>query len=159
MQLIFADTNILVAMFKRPRSDVNAVRSLAREVLDVSLEENIDIVLTDVVVSEFIDVAKRDKRMASYLAKNQHIFELLPFVQTNKVSHETYIAIQQVSVDPKDVDILASIIDASQGLDDVYLLSNDMKNFHTDAMKAFLRTHDITPITMFGLLKLLGKRP
>ena len=30
--------------------------------------------------------------------------------------------------------------------------------FHTPAMQRFLETHDFVPVTLFGLLKLLGRR-
>lgn len=156
MLITFSDTNVLVAMFCFPVTP--AKLSLAHE-LWYCLEENeLKILITRAVAEEFSYVVARSPRFSQYSSAIQNMLTTFDIIDTAAVDASTFTKIQAVCQDPNDVDITASAISLKDTHDYHYLVSNDIKNFHNDEMKAYLAEHGITPLTMFGLLKLLGKR-
>ena len=157
MHLIFADTNVFIAMFCIPENKERP--HLGQEIRDLLLEGIISISITDVIFDEFAEVVRRKQITQNMFAMNKHIFDdSISLIKTEYVANEVYKDIEAVCVDENDIDVLASIIYASSDEKETYLLSNDFENFHTDAMKMYLATHRITPISMYGVLKHLGRR-
>ena len=54
--------------------------------------------------------------------------------------------------------ILAAAVQSAERYGAMLLLSNDFETFHTPEMKAFLAEHGVLPVSLYGLLKLVGRR-
>lgn len=156
MEIVFSDTNILIAMFCFPWREDKP--SLAHEVTGCVRKGEVKILITDVVAEELREAVQTKPRFHDSVAIALEALDTIGVIPTSEVDTETYRQIQAVCTDERDVPITASAIALKQTHAFDYLLSNDIKNFHTDAMKAFLKEHDITPVTLFGMLERLGRR-
>jgi len=153
IRLVLADTNALIAMLCFP---VRSTPTLAAEVMAASLENELDLFIADVVAEELRAVVQRsfapfEAALEPFLSQFVNI--TLPVPDEALLSHA-----RAISVDSKDVQIATAAVQSAELYGVQYLLSNDFQNFHTPAMKAFLLEHDLIPISLYGLLKLLGRR-
>lgn len=156
MRYAFTDTNILVAIFCFPLRENNL--SLAHEVAACVSSGEIELLITDAVAAELYEVVQNKPRFSAQLPQVITQLDVFGVIPTAEVDAETYRQIQAACTDARDVPITASAIALKQTHAFDYLLSNDIKNFHTDAMKAYLGQHGITPVTLFGMLERLGRR-
>lgn len=133
--------------------------SLGQDLLVAMEDEALRLLITKAVAEELQTTVETKKRFTPFLTQIQaYIESFLDIIPTARLDVHEYSRIKQVCIDPKDVDITASAISLKKTHDYHYLVSNDMVNFHNDQMKNYLAEHGITVITMFRVLKLLGKR-
>lgn len=155
MLIVFPDTNMLISMFC---FSGGTKASLGKDLL-MAMENNLlDILVTKTVVEELQKTVQKKKRLIPFASGLHKHVERLGIITTASLDKAEYERVKQICIDPKDVKITASAISLKKTHDYHYLVSNDMVNFHNDQMKNYLAEHGITPLTMFGVLKLLGKR-
>lgn len=132
--------------------------SLGKDLLIAMENKLLDVLVTETVVAELEKTIGKKKRLMPFASGVRKHVERLGIISTVPLEAQEYARVKQVCIDAKDVDITASAISLKKTHDYPYLVSNDMVNFHNDQMKAYLAEHGITVITMFRVLKLLGKR-
>ena len=130
--------------------------TLASEVRDAVEAGELALFICDVVADEFREVVERDFQRS--------IRGLEPFLERYGVTilptpeRGLLKQAQAVCVDPDDVPILAAAVQSAERYGVMLLLSNDFENFHTPEMKAFLVEYGMQPMSLYGLLKLVGRR-
>ncbi len=152
--VIFADTNALVAMLCFPPSEAKRL-PLAYQVAEAVAAGECELLISDIVARELREVVKHDFPRA--------LAELEPFLDAYGITRlepdaRLLAEAQAVCKDPDDAPILAAAVTSARLHGVRYLLSNDIETFHTLEMKDYLAAHQLTPVTLYGLLKLLGKR-
>jgi len=155
IRVIFSDTNFLISLFCFPSSTTQP--SLAYEIAEAAERREISLLVVDVVAAEFEKVIQRD--FLGFAPLFEKFLSLHNVVKLPEPTFELLTRAQKVCADPNDVEICAAAVQSAELYKVEYLLSNDFQNFHTPDMKAFLLEYDIIPISLYGLLKLLGKRP
>lgn len=130
--------------------------TLASEVRDVVDVGELTLFICDVVADEFREVVERDfpktlPRLEPFLGR--YGVTVLP-----KPERELLEQAQIVCVDLDDAPILAAAVQSAERYGAMLLLSNDFETFHTPEMKAFLAEHGVLPVSLYGLLKLIGRR-
>jgi len=153
--IIFCDTNALVSLLCFPR-EVNKKPILGHEVYDAVAEGEIELLISDIVANEFRRTIS--KYFPKFIDAIEPELERFGITHIPKATTKLINEIQAISVDPDDVDIIATAIMAAKFQNISYILSNDIETFHSNEMKEFLRKFALTPITLYGLLKLLDKR-
>lgn len=154
MNLVFADTNALIAIhcFEPPKGQ----KTLAFEVVEAERAGDLTLLICDIVANEVRRVVARSFPDA--------LSGLDPFLEGYGVTilpepeRGLLEQAQIVCVDPDDAPILAAAVQSAERYGAMLLLSNDFETFHTPEMKAFLAEHGVLPVSLYGLLKLVGRR-
>lgn len=132
--------------------------TLGQELLQCVYNNELEILITQVVVDELFIVVRRSKAHMQYYDSIINLLDYIGVLSTPTPDAAKNAEIDKFCVDANDIKITSAAISLKDTHDYHYLVSNDIKNFHNDEMKAYLAEYGITPLTMFGLLKLLGKR-
>jgi len=153
IRLVLADTNALISMLCFP----SGKPTLASEVFQASLEDDLELLIADVVAQELRNVVRRD--FAAFEASLETFLERFTNLELPAPSEALLYRSRALCQDPNDVTIAAAAVQCAELHGVEYLLTNDFQNFHTPEMKAFLLEHEMVPVSLYGLLRLLGKRP
>ena len=153
--VVFTDTNALVAMFCFPKREGKKLM-LGQEVFEAVESGVCDLHISDTVAKELRrTVETYFPAFSKAVALQLERFGVMTLPQPSaKLLREA----KAICVDPDDAPIAASAILSAKFHDVSYLLSNDIETFHTNDMKRYLATFGLTPITLYGLLRLLEKR-
>ena len=65
---------------------------------------------------------------------------------------------EAVCIDQDDAPVLAAAVQSAERYGAMLLLSNDFETFHAPKVKAFLAEHGMVPVSLYGLLGLVGRR-
>ena len=152
--VVFSDTNALVAMLCFPHQPDRP--SLAHEVAGAVEQETLHLLISDVVAAELRRVAARDFPKA--LASVEMGLELYGVTTLPEPDEGLLEQTLVVCNDPDDAPVLAAALQCTESHGVSLLLSNDIETFHTPEMKVFLADYGLAPVTLCGLLKLLGRR-
>lgn len=152
--LVFTDTNALIAMLCFPVKEGKAP-TLGQKLL-IALEEGLcEFYITNIVAAELkVTVNRSFPKYADDIEKALIQFGVLELPTPDL---ELQQEAKEVCVDFYDAPVLASAIQASRLYSIKYLLSNDFETFHTDEMKAYLATHKLQPVSLYGLLNILSE--
>lgn len=154
MDLIFTDTNALVAMLCFPQR--RGRLPLAHEVAAAEMAGECALLISDVVAEELSVVVERDFPHA--LADLPLFLESYGVVTVPRPEPALLEQVQGLCYDSDDAPILAAAVLSAERYGTTLLLSNDIETFHTPAMKRYLVKHGLAPVTLYGLLKRLGRR-
>ena len=151
--LVFADTNALVAMHCFPPE---GGKTLSSEVAEAIEAGECRLLICDAVAAELREVVARDfPRALSGLEAFLERFGVVDLPVPGRVRLE---AARAVCVDVDDAPILVAALQSAELFGAMLLLSNDFETFHTSEVKALLREGGMVPVSLFGLLRLLGRR-
>ncbi len=154
IRVVFSDTNALIAMICFAGSLDKP--SMAAEVARAIESQEVILFISDVVAVELEKTIRRD--FMEFTPQLEQFMALHAVVTLHAPDPELLARVSEVSTDPNDVNIVAAAAQSAEIYDVQYLLSNDFENVHTPQMKAFLLEHGLIPISLYGLLKLLGRR-
>ena len=130
--------------------------TLASEVAEAEEAGDLTLVICKVVADEFREVVARSFPVI--------VSGLEAFLATYGVTdlpnpgRKLLEQAEAVCVDPDDAPILAAAVQSAELYGAMLLLSNDFETFHTPEMKAFLVEHGMLPVSLYGLLSLVGRR-
>lgn len=149
--LVFPDTNALLSLIIFPQNS-NGRLTLAGELQELYQEGKFDLILSKVVISEVLDVVRRD--FSEYQEIVEHFVQPFEETSTRWPSSEEVKKVCPYVVDSDDAPIFAGAILSNPDI----VLSNDFETFHTDKAKKFWKRHDIRLESLYGLLCFFGER-
>ena len=132
------------------------LKTLASGVAELVEEGGCRLLICDTVASELRDVIKRDfprSLLGFKIFLNHYGVTQLPRPERGSLEQA-----RAVCVDPDDVPILAAAVQSEEMYGAMLHLPNDFETFHTPEMKAFLLEVGMLPVSLYGLLKVLGRR-
>jgi len=148
---VFPDTGVLLSMTIFPVGQRGRL-TLAGEVLSLYYEGLFDLVISQEVVEELLDVIREEfsdayDRVLTFLA---------PFAPqfSRKPTPEEVTAALPYIVDLDDAPIFAAAVAARPDI----VLSNDFKTFHTKKAKDFWKRQGMQIESLYGLLCVFGRR-
>lgn len=130
--------------------------TLASEVREAVEVGELTLFISNVVADEFRGVVERD--FPKTLSRLEPFLERYGVTVLPKPERNLLEQAEAVCVDPDDALILAAAVQSAEHYGVMLLLSNDFENFHTPEMKAFLVEYGMQPMSLYGLLKLVGRR-
>jgi predicted nucleic acid-binding protein len=155
VHIVFSDTNALVAMlcFPIPKS---GRLPLAHEVAEAVAAGECDLLVSEVVAEELREVVRRS--FPDSQAEIETFLETFGVTSLPMPDATLLAEAKKVCVDPDDAPILVAAVTSARTHGAGYLLSNDIETFHTPEMKRYLEAQGMAVVTLYGLLKLLGRR-
>ncbi len=148
---VFPDTNALLSLIIFPQDSAGRL-TLAGELKELYQEGKFDLILSKVVISEVLDVVKRD--FFEYQELVEHFLQPFEETSTRWPSSKEVKEVCPYVVDPDDAPIFAGAVLSNPDI----VLSNDFETFHTDKAKKFWKRHDIQLESLYGLLCFFGER-
>lgn len=131
-------------------------QSLASEVAEAEAAGECTLLICNTVADELREVVERD--LPNALPGLETFLERYGVVTLPEPKRELLAQTEAVCVDPDDAPILAAAVQSSALHGALLLLSNDFETFHTPQMKAFLFEHGMVPVSLYRLLKVVGRR-
>ena len=129
---------------------------LAHELAEAIAAGECELLIADVVADELREVVHRDfPASIPYLEAFLEPYGVTPLPAPDAVLLAEAV---EVCIDPDDAPILAAAMMGARIYGAGYLLSNDIENFHTSEMKRYLAEKGMAVLTLYGLLRLLGRR-
>ena len=129
---------------------------LAHELAEAIAAGECELLVADVVADELREVVHRDfPASISYLEAFLELYGVTPLPPPDGILLAETI---EVCTDPDDAPILAAAVISARTYGVGYLLSNDIETFHTPEMKRYLAEQGMAVLTLYGLLRLLGRR-
>ena len=129
---------------------------MAFELAEAEAKNECQLFICNTVADELREVVERD--FPKSLPQLEPFLETYGVTKLNKPSQELLENCCSICVDPDDAPILAAAVQSATLFDIMLLLSNDFETFHTDKVKAFLLEYEMIPVSLYGLLKILGYR-
>jgi predicted nucleic acid-binding protein len=130
--------------------------TMALELAEAETKGECQLFICDTVANELREVVERN--FPKSLLALEPFLEAYGVTKLGKPSQELLESCREICVDPDDAAILAAAVQSAKLFDLMLLLSNDFETFHTDKVKAFLLEHEMVPVSLYGLLKILGYR-
>ena len=131
-------------------------KSLASEVAEAEAAGECTLLICDTVADELREVVERD--FPSALPGLETFLERYGVATLPEPGRRLFEKAESVCVDPDDAPILSAAVQSAELHGALLLLSNDFETFHTPEMKAFLFEHGMVPVSLYGLLKVVGRR-
>lgn len=130
--------------------------TLASEVAEAVEAGECSLLICNTVADELREVVERD--FPNSLPGLETFLEQYGVTQLPEPERGLLEQTEAVCVDPDDAPILAAAVQSAELYGAMLLLSNDFETFHTAEVKAFLLEHGMVPVSLFGLLKVVGRR-
>lgn len=148
---VFPDTGALLSMIAF-LIDRKGNSTLAGEILRLYQEGFFEIVVSQEVVEEFLEVIHEEFPDASAQAST-FLSPFTPYL-TRKPTPEEVADSLPYTVDQDDAPIFAAAVIAQPDI----VLSSDFETFHTTKAKRYWKRHDIQIESLYGLLCVFGRR-
>lgn len=130
--------------------------SLAHELAEALAGGELELLIAEVVAEELREVVHRDfpnsvPQLETFLAT----YGVTPLPPPDAA---LLVEATAVCIDPDDAPILAAAVTSARRHGAGYLLSNDIETFHTPQAKRYLAEQGLAVVTLYGLLRVLGRR-
>ena len=130
--------------------------TLASEVAEAVKTGECTLFICNIVADELREVVERS--FPKSLLGLEPFLERYGVVTLLEPEQELLERAEAVCIDQDDAPILAAAVQSAERYGAMLLLSNDFETFHTPKMKAFLAERSMVPVSLYGLLKLVGRR-
>lgn len=148
---VFPDTGALLSMIVFPVNR-KGKPTLAEEILHLYQENLFELVISQEVVEELLEVI-REEFPDAYEQALFFLAPLTPYV-SRKPTFEEVVAALPYTVDQDDTSIFAAAVIAQPDI----VLSSDFETFHTAKAKRYWKKHGIQIESLYGLLCVFGRR-